>query len=226
MLSVSPYATKHKRASFAHTQQTQQDEELDDFDDETIKIDTILPSLLEQLDASADVETLRDIVEGVERLDALRHKQQLDAFDVIKKLSRELEATKCAVEDAKQESNRIKDETNVKIAALERQKLMIGKAIHEEEKSLASLEARKRELLAQLEELKANEEKEAARPPDESVLKLSIYQNLGIDLVYENDKIVRCLVRSATKNDINPLEMTDTKYSNYFYANVLWSMCS
>ncbi|ORY42002.1 kinetochore-Ndc80 subunit Spc24 [Rhizoclosmatium globosum] len=114
-----------------------------------------------------------------------------------------------------------------KVAVLEDQQYIIGKKIHEHEKSVTSLEATKRHLLIDLEQLKAKEAAEAALPPDESLLKLNIYKSLGIDLVYnENQEVIRCLVRSVEKNGITPVEMEGAKFSDFFYSNVLWEMMS
>ncbi|KAI9350655.1 Spc24 subunit of Ndc80-domain-containing protein [Obelidium mucronatum] len=205
---------------------TSVEEEYDEDDDEAIKIDSILPSLLEQMDPAEDTACLEEAMQGIKRLEKLRTQQQTDAHDAIKKLSRELDAAKRAAADVDAASDAMKIENDARIAQLEQEKYAIGKKMHDDEKSVANLDARKRELLAQLEELTANEEAEAARPPDESELKLSIYQNLGLELVYEDGKVARCHVLSTTKQDITTLEMTDVKYSNFFYANVLWDMCS
>ncbi|KAJ3093613.1 kinetochore-associated Ndc80 complex subunit spc24 [Physocladia obscura] len=193
-------------------------------DVDSFQIDTVLSTLLTQLDAAEDAVVLSEISAAEKTLLDLRRAQSDDALNLLKNLSRELEAAKRAKEAA--EAARIVNQNahNLQMSVLENEKFGMAKKIHEEEKSLAALEARKRELTAELEELQIREEAEAARPPDESILKLAIYKNLGIDLVYEDGQIVRCLVRSVDKKDISVLELQDTKYSNFFYSNILWTM--
>ncbi|KAJ3074789.1 kinetochore-associated Ndc80 complex subunit spc24 [Podochytrium sp. JEL0797] len=198
----------------------------DHSDDEAIKMDAILPSLLEQMDPAEDVACLRDVVQGLAATKALRAKQLKDDMAVLKRLSAELEAAHRTNEQALKKRELTKKDHAANLAALEDEKYTVVKSMHDLEKSVASLEAQKRDLLVELEALKKAEDEEEMMPPDESVLKLSIYQSLGIDLVYENDKVVRCLVRSVNKNDITPLEINDSKFSNFYYANMLWDMCS
>ncbi|KAI8614962.1 Spc24 subunit of Ndc80-domain-containing protein [Chytriomyces sp. MP71] len=183
-----------------------------------IEVTQLLPSLLEQLSVDDDAATLRDTAAACERLRALRATQGRDAIESLRKLSRELEAAKRLQEVAQTEHADKRRAYQGRVAHLEEQKYGIAKKIHEKEKAIAMLDARKRELLAELEEVKALEEKECARPPEESVLKLSIYKSLGIDLVYEDEKPVRALVRSVDKNDIQVLEL-DPKFSRFYYAN-------
>ncbi|KAJ3258029.1 kinetochore-associated Ndc80 complex subunit spc24 [Chytriomyces hyalinus] len=187
--------------------------------------ESIVPHLLEQLDVLEDAASLSSYLSTLNTLTHEREAAKQDAMDTLKRLSLSLEKAKRETEAAQAAHAAHKHANHVELASIEDARFRIAKQIQAEEKSISTLESRRAALLSELEALKAEEELEASRPPDESVLKLNMYKSLGIDLVYENDTIVRCHVRSVKKNDIMPLDLS-VHYSRYFYANILWEMCS
>ncbi|KAJ3392940.1 ribosome biosynthesis protein rrb1 [Entophlyctis sp. JEL0112] len=193
-------------------------------DSDAIQIEAVLAPLLAQMDPAEDCTILKDIETSTQRLAAVRKAQLDDEINALKKLSRELDAAKRAKEtaDAARVVNHsahlakvaMLDGVYMTTGVLEDHKFSIVKKIHEDEKTVSGLDGRRRALLAELEELTLAEKAEANTPPDESVLKLAMYKNLGIDLVYEGERVVRCLVRSVNNKDIVPLEMENSSNSS------------
>ncbi|KAJ3283241.1 kinetochore-associated Ndc80 complex subunit spc24 [Rhizoclosmatium sp. JEL0117] len=188
---------------------------------------SLLSAVAAQLDGDDESASLQSALATAKKTVDARANQKKDAAESLRQLSLALENAKTAANEAAAQRTLTKQENAAKVAVLEDQQYIIGKKIHEHEKSVTSLEATKRHLLIDLEQLKAKEAAEAALPPDESLLKLNIYKSLGIDLVYnENQEVIRCLVRSVEKNGITPVEMEGAKFSDFFYSNVLWEMMS
>ncbi|KAJ3332796.1 kinetochore-associated Ndc80 complex subunit spc24 [Blyttiomyces sp. JEL0837] len=185
----------------------------------------LLTGLLKCLEPSNDIANLNEIDAYIAQTNEIRGRQLADALDVLKKTNRELETLKRQA--IKAEHDRDEEGHKVRMSNFEAQKYVHARGLQDEEKIVESLESKRRELLNELAVVKLEEASEDNRPPDETILKLSVYKQLGIDTVEdENGKIVRCIVQSVGKNDITPLELNDEKYSSFFYANILWEMCS
>ncbi|KAJ3414982.1 hypothetical protein HDV05_005813 [Chytridiales sp. JEL 0842] len=127
----------------------------------------VLPSLFKHLDPSADIQVVKEIESVMATTHQLRQKQTMDSIDVLKKVSRDLEAAKRQL----QSSNRTAEEEShrTRMATLDTQKFQTAKGIQDEEKTIESLEVRYRELMGELEEVKRLEKEEEERGAEESV---------------------------------------------------------
>ncbi|KAJ1551736.1 hypothetical protein HK405_013941 [Cladochytrium tenue] len=113
------------------------------------------------------------------------------------------------------------------MAALDARRFDAARGLHDEDAATDALEARIRAVAADLADLADLEAREDARPPDESTGKLAIYTSLGITLVRDpNGVLRRCHVQSHESNDIAPVDFDDPKCSRFYYANLIWDLCS
>ncbi|TPX68602.1 hypothetical protein SpCBS45565_g03004 [Spizellomyces sp. 'palustris'] len=116
------------------------------------------------------------------------------------------------------ERTKVAEDARATLKALSRQ-LQLAKENAERPK-------RELELQNELAVLEREERTEAEMPPTEQRLKLELFRSLGIELQRSDvGEFTKCKVRCYPRHDIQILEFED-KFSRYFYANMLWDMCS
>ncbi|KAJ3192237.1 kinetochore-associated Ndc80 complex subunit spc24 [Irineochytrium annulatum] len=186
--------------------------------------ETYLPTILAHLDPTDDVRVLGSIRANIRSAEELRARQCQDGLELLKKLGRDCDAAK---RSAHRPNRAIEaEEHQRRMAALDNDKYSKAKGIRGLEEELERLEARRRELASELAKVAEQEKKYDEMPPPDDAVKLTIYKNLGIHLITDdNDKVVECRVHSQFKNDVETLQVND-KFSRFFYANSLWEMCS
>ena len=149
-------------------------------------------------------------------------------------LTRQAHEAQIQAHDPQRELQKAKFMSNVE--RLETEESELKSCIQDSNGSIQSLSLEIESLQRELAILEREERIESEAPPNQEMyvialtkfsVKLSIYRSLGIDLL-ENatgDAFTQCQIRSSPKNDIHTLDF-DPKFSRFFYANLLWDMCT
>ena len=111
------------------------------------------------------------------------------------------------------------------LVALDRQKFGLAKSINELEQELSSLEVELARLKEEKEEMDSIDV-DSEQPKDVTTLKLTIYRELGFDLLEDSTgNITKALIRSSEKKDVNTI-IIDTPHADFFRINTMWEMCA
>ncbi|KND03755.1 uncharacterized protein SPPG_01210 [Spizellomyces punctatus DAOM BR117] len=181
-------------------------------------------TLMEGMNPSQDAALIRSIDDMMRKTEDERTKVAEDARATLKALSRQLQL-------AKENAERPKRELEVhqhadRMVTLDREKYTVARNIADIDATIESLECQLSQLQNELVVLEREERTEAEMPPTEQRLKLELFRSLGIELQRSDaGEFTKCKVRCYPRHDIQILEFED-KFSRYFYANMLWDMCS
>ncbi|KAI8854317.1 Spc24 subunit of Ndc80-domain-containing protein, partial [Chytridium lagenaria] len=186
----------------------------------------ILPIILAQLDPTEDLTIISDIKRTLLTTEKLRQKTSNDTMDLLRSLSRDIDGVKR--ETGQMNRFVAEKEHRNRLALLDSKKFSTAKEIQDIHEIVEHLEEEKRQLTKELVELQKLENEEFRRKPDENGLRLQIFTQLGITAVVDDvtGNITKCLVSSSYKNEMTLIDINDETYSKYYYANVLWDMCS
>ncbi|KAJ3035223.1 kinetochore-associated Ndc80 complex subunit spc24 [Rhizophlyctis rosea] len=184
---------------------------------------TLARTLTDNLNGPQDAAKIRSIHSYLARAQDARAKEVNDIQGLLKALSRQLEIAK---ESADRPARELSATQYVqRMANLDNERASVAKDLAEGEASMGALEDELRRLEEEREAWMREMEKDANLPPDEQILKLQIYRSLGIEFEKnESGAFCKGIVRSTKSKDIHTYDL-DPKYSNFFYANVLWDLC-
>ncbi|KAJ3214690.1 kinetochore-associated Ndc80 complex subunit spc24 [Dinochytrium kinnereticum] len=181
---------------------------------------SVLSTILAHMDPSQELATISEIRKALMATEKHRMKNSNDAIELLRSLSREIDNVKKET----QKTNRplAEAEHRNRIAALDSKKFSTAKEIQD----IHEIE-QKRQLSKALMELKARENEEYGRAPGENAYKVEIFRQLGVTAIDDgNGQYKKFIVSSLQRNDVEEVEINDSTYSNFYYANVLWDLCS
>jgi hypothetical protein len=120
-----------------------------------------------------------------------------------------------------------------RMACIEKEEFIHAKAIRELEQEIESLETMIQSTQQQYQAIKkANME---PIEPSETELRLRIYRSFGVSVVEtptlsdsspNSEPMQKIRIRPSSLNDIHTLVIDRSKYTDFFYTNYVWEMCS
>ena len=167
-----------------------------------------------------DIGAIARISESLQTGRTHREKRRQESRQVLLELSRTLENAKNRLEGTRSPTDH-----GMVMNALDREKFGLAKGINELESQTHVLESTMHRLQSDLENLEMDVTKEpAAFEHDEAtVLKLSVYRDLGITLKENQGVYDRAIIRSADGRDVH---MVTLDKSGGSFSNHLWELCS
>ncbi|KAL1925054.1 uncharacterized protein VTP21DRAFT_4708 [Calcarisporiella thermophila] len=167
-----------------------------------------------------ELEIISKIRNVMRETEEAQKKQSIETRDILLALNRQLELTKQNATRPKGAPDEM--EQSDRMLALDREKYALAKGINQVEQSVGALEATLHQLREEMAELDREEEEEKDIPPDETLLKLHLCRQLGIDLVEDGcGNFTKARIVSKDANDVRTL-VFDDKYSPFFSTNYLW----
>ncbi|CCG84565.1 protein of unknown function [Taphrina deformans PYCC 5710] len=169
-----------------------------------------------------DIGAIARISDSLQAARTTRQKRRQESRNVLLDLSRTLENAKSRLQVTRSSTEIDHD---AMMNSLDREKFGLAKGINDLESKNHVLESHLRRLQDEVENMDEDVSKEpAAFDHDEStVLKLSVFRDLGISLIEEQGTYGRAVIRSANGKDVHMVSLDKNGGS---YANHLWDLCS
>jgi chromosome segregation ATPase len=174
-----------------------------------------------------DVASIKEAEESLRRMDKWKNDQADYAQNVLRALSREVNAIEAEISD---------EHSDDKAGQREDKRQQLEQAVMNDHKATNDVDKEIMELQEELEQLKMQEqallsgdtsafhETHEQVPTDTSVLKLSIYRALGIHLESDGSKFTSAILTNHEQNDVYNLPLD--KYPHFFFVNHVWDKCS
>ncbi|KAJ1985618.1 putative kinetochore protein spc24 [Dimargaris cristalligena] len=184
---------------------------------------SIVQQTIHTFQPSSDLDLIRHIDNDMNEAADNWETRLKEDQDILKALSRKLENLKA---DASRPQVGDDGLTHTeRLVNLDRDKFNTAKSINELESVINSLNVTVEQLKDQSDKLD-HRDVEKELPADSTILKLQIYRSLGIELLPDKTgKFAKARICCNSKNDVHTV-VIDDKYSNFFYANYLWDMCT
>lgn len=182
----------------------------------------LISSTLTSFSIEDDIGAISRISESLLAARQQRQKRRQESRAVLTDLSRSLENARNQYQAT---CDSVEVDHGTVMNALDREKFGLAKGINDLEGQTHSLESQLRRIQHELDTLNEDVTKEpAAFDHEEStVLKLSVYRDLGIALHEDGGTYTRAVVRGASGKDVHMVSLEGPGGS---YADHLWELCS
>ncbi|TPX32294.1 hypothetical protein SmJEL517_g04581 [Synchytrium microbalum] len=188
------------------------------------ELPVLVPELLQHLSPREDTSIISDILDNERKTSELRARQHEHTRIVLATLAQRLQDAQTRQLNASTEASSLK--YSVESSKLESQQTNVKHELNSIHQSIGDLEERYQAYLQEMQALEEEERVEAGVPPDPSLLKLHILKSLGVEMMTDDKGVyTHAHTRSVGHNDIvvTPFE---AKYSDKYYADLLWEACS
>lgn len=182
----------------------------------------LISSTYKSFSIEDDIGAISRINESLQAARTQRQRRRQESRAILLDLSRSLESVKNQYK-ATQESVEIDHGTRMN--ALDREKFTLAKGINDLETATHTLESQLSKLQDELTQLDVSPATlpDAFENDESTVLKLSVYRDLGIQLKEEGGVYKKAIVRSANGKDVHIVALESNGRS---YADHLWELCS
>lgn len=183
----------------------------------------LISSTYKSFSIEDDIRAISRINESLQAARTLRQRRRQESRNVLLDLSRTLESAKnqlCATRES------VEMDHGTMMNALDREKFVLAKGINDLESQTHTLESQLSSLQDELAHMPtdATKESDAFGHDEATVLKLSVYRDLGIALKEESHgSYGQAIVRSRNGKDVHIVTLDKQRGS---YADHLWDLCS